>query len=161
MSTGYGKKSRVSSLREGNKLQEGFARHGSKHYRFGYLPVSKHYRRSSEGRGIVRLEVRYSRYEFMHGNDRDKHQIVLASADHVAVEYSVLIQDILRSFPVLAVVHAMRILEVFQEIFDDIPNYDDMQLPILDTDNTAQLINYCGYFDKSDSDSDELDQDIQ
>ena len=45
------------------------------------------------------------------------------------------VKDILCSFPVFAVAHAMRILEVFQEIFDDIPNYDDLQLPILDTDN--------------------------
>ena len=55
----------------------------------------------------------------------------------------------------------MRILEVFQEIFDDIPNHDDLQLPVLDTDITEQLINYYGYFDKSDSDSDELDVEIQ
>ena len=76
-----------------------------------------------------------------------------------AVKYSVLIQDILCSFPVLAVVYVMRILEVFQEIFDDIPNYD-MQPPILDTDNTEQLFNYFGHIDKSDSNSDEFDQDI-
>ena len=71
------------------------------------------------------------------------------------------VDDILCSFPVFAVVHAMRILEVFQEIFDDIPNHDDLQLPILDTDITEQLINYYGYFDKSDSDCDELDVGIQ
>ena len=46
------------------------------------------------------------------------------------------VEDILCSFPVFAVVHAMRILEVFHEIFDDIPNNDDLQLPILDTDIT-------------------------
>ena len=49
------------------------------------------------------------------------------------------IEDIISPFPVFALVHAMRILEVFQEIFDDIPN--DGDVPILDTDITDQLIN--------------------
>ncbi len=71
------------------------------------------------------------------------------------------VDDIISSFPVFALAHAIRILEVFQEIFDDIPKYNDMQLPILDTDITDQLINYCGYFDNSDSNSDELDPEIE
>lgn len=72
------------------------------------------------------------------------------------------IEDIISSFPVFAVGHAVGIIEVFQEIFGDIPNYDDI-LPLYTTNpsSTEQLPDYLGYFDIYDSDTDsDLDLEV-
>ena len=56
------------------------------------------------------------------------------------------IGDLMSSFPVFAALHAIKILEVFQEIFGDIAEVFD---PIISPSHHNQVNEYYGYFDFS------------
>ena len=62
------------------------------------------------------------------------------------------VEDLMTSFPVFSTLHAVKILEVFQEIFNDIEQvFDTTNIPCY----PEQVNNFFGYFDSSsDSDSD-------
>lgn len=60
------------------------------------------------------------------------------------------VEDLMTSFPVFSTLHAVKILEVFQEIFNDIEQvFDTTNIPCY----LEQVNNFFGYFDSS-SDSD-------
>ena len=62
------------------------------------------------------------------------------------------VEDLMTSFPVFSTLHAVKILEVFQEIFNDIEQvFDTTSIPCY----PEEINNFFGYFDfSSDSDSD-------
>lgn len=73
-------------------------------------------------------EVSKSMHKGIHGlEDRSSHGFSEQLIDDIVERCSTIfsINDITCNFPVFSIVHALRILEVVQELFLDIPNFEE------------------------------------
>ena len=109
------------------------------------------------------IEIKDEGKELMFGNTFSMELIedILERSNHIFT-----LHDLMNTCPVFSICHALKVLEIFSDIFEDISGLEETiiffqqhQLPGLEQQTFYQ--NYIGYFDSADSDestsSDELD----